>query len=133
METADSKSTWWSTFLAAALGSGAVAAALVALIPIYFPAPRSFEWVKSGLPANDCNYNDTAATYSKPIPQGNCSAADVDTIALCWDGTQYKNASNPQKNASLPWCTYKAIKADQCKGSGTHGIIWTCRAVQKAG
>ena len=126
----------WSAFLGAVLGSG-VMSALVGLIPIYFPAPRSFEWAKTGLPAGDCTATDTAATYftssQATVPQAeNCGAGDVDTIAVCWDGVQYKNAANPRNDSSARWCTYKAIKVDQCKGGVNPGIIWACRAVQKA-
>ena|SRR5215471_2851901 len=121
----------WAAFIGALLGSGVISA-LIGLVPTYFPAPRSFEWVKSGLPPGDCTASDTAATYDTPKPQAiNCAASDLDTIAVCWDGTEYKNGGNPKHDSSAQWCTYKAINADHCKGGVNPGIIWTCRVVQK--
>jgi hypothetical protein len=121
----------WAAFVGALLGSG-VLAALVALIPQYFPASPRFEWVKAGLPASDCTATDTAATYSSAKPQPeNCASADEDTIAVCWDGNDYKNAANPTHNPSSPWCTYKFVRPDHCKDGVNPGVIWTCRAVQK--
>jgi hypothetical protein len=74
----------WPAFFGAILGSGVVAA-LVTLLPIYFPPHRNFEWGKVPALPNDCAGADTGATYSTPKPRpDNCSAPDVGTIAVCW-------------------------------------------------
>jgi hypothetical protein len=115
----------------AILGSGVIAA-LIGLIPQYFPRspppppPPTFEWVKAGVPANDCSQQDTGQIYARAMPPQYCSVQDKDTIAVCWDGMEYKNALNPRNDASLPWCSYKAVKPDQCKEGRFPGVIWTC-------
>lgn len=121
----------WFAFAGAVLGSGVIAA-LVPLIPSYFPPSRTFEWSKVPEPASDCGATDTAATYSvaKPGPK-NCSASDVGTIAVCWDGVEYKNAANPKHDPALPWCTYKAISPAKCHGGSSSGIVWECKQVPK--
>ena len=118
-------------FFGAILGSGVIAA-LVPLLPVYFPPHRNFEWVKAGVPPNDCAKDDTEATYSTPKPRSeNCSAPDEGTIAVCWDGIEHKNAANPKGDPSVQWCTYKAISPDQCTGGASPGIMWVCKQVPK--
>ncbi|SRR5258708_40287742 len=93
----------WAAFVGALLGSG-VLAALVALIPQYFPASPRFEWVKAGLPASDCTATDTAATYSSAKPQPeNCASADEDYYRgmLGWERLQKRGKSDPQSLLSM--------------------------------
>ena len=121
----------WPAFMGGLFGSGFIAA-FVALIPAYIPAPRNFEWVKSGLAPADCAASDTVATFATPKPHAaNCGSSDVDTIAVCRDGIEYKNLSNPKNDASFAWCSYKAIKAEYCKDGKNPGIVWVCREIQK--
>src|SRR5260370_42084136 len=85
----------WATFVGALLGSG-VLAALVALIPQYFPASPRFEWVKAGLPARDCTSTDTAAPDSSPKPQPEkCAPPHEETIPGLLDWDDFKNPANP--------------------------------------
>jgi len=130
-QTKEAVRSGWPAFLGAILGSGVIAS-LVPLLPVYLPPSRTFEWTKVPGSPNDCGGVDTAATYStaKPGPV-NCSASDVGTIAVCWDGAEYKNASNPQKDPTLAWCTYKAMSPAQCRGGSNIGLIWECKQVPK--
>jgi hypothetical protein len=104
-------STWIAPLLGALLGSGAVAAAAVALIPVYYPPHPDYEWVKAGVPPTDCGAIDTGQTYSSEPPIS-CTARDQGTIAICWDGKEYKNAANGMG------CTYKATHTRQMHGRG---------------
>jgi hypothetical protein len=126
-----SRQSGWSAFLGALLGSGVIAAA-IPLIPNYFPPKRVVEWAKTGLPDNDCGGSDTASSYGSPKPDPKqCSTEDEDTIAVCWDGTERKNAANPNKDANFAWCTYKSLKPAACKDGSSKGTIWVCQAVKR--
>jgi hypothetical protein len=109
------------------LGS-TVIAALINVLPWYFPPARQFEWVAAGIPATDCTANDTATslTGSDPSPE-NCNARRVGTIAVCWTGAEYKNAANPGKKADQQWCAYKSVAPDKCSGGAAPGIVYVCR------
>jgi hypothetical protein len=124
----------WAAFFGAILGSSVITA-IIPLLPIYLPPSRVFEWSKVPGPPKDCGAVDTAATYStrpppKPAPE-NCSASDEGTIAICWDGIEYKNPLNPKRDPALPWCTYKATSPDKCQGGQYSGIVWQCKQVPK--
>jgi hypothetical protein len=108
------------TILGAMLGSGVVVAGAVALIPIYFPPRPSYEWVKAAVPPADCGENDTGSTNNTEPPTY-CAARDENTIAICWDGKEYKNGGGGSG------CTYKAITPDKCTGGGSKGIVWVCK------
>jgi hypothetical protein len=121
----------WSAFVGAILGSSVIAA-LIALLPTYIPPGRVFEWAKVPGSPKDCGAVDTASTYAVPKPDPvNCSASDVGTIAICWDGVEYKNPLNPKKDPTFAWCTYKAISPEQCNGGLYNGIVWQCKQVPR--
>jgi hypothetical protein len=79
----DGNSTWIAPLLGALLGSGAVVAAAVTLVPVYYPRHPEFVWVKAGVPPTDCGAIDTGQTYAAEPPVS-CTARDEGTIAICW-------------------------------------------------
>ena len=84
-----------ATIIIAILGSG-VLAALIALVPVYWPRHAVYEW--EPVPITDCGELDRASTFNSSDPQDQqCSKKSKGTIAVCWNGDQYRNDANPQK------------------------------------
>jgi len=95
-----------SAFVGAVLGSSVITA-IIGLLPTYFPPARTFEWSKAPSGPGDCAAADTMASYTSQKPtKENCTSEDDGTIAVCWDGQEYKNPGNPKNDANLAWCTY---------------------------
>jgi hypothetical protein len=128
MNDSNPNMAWIGLLLGTLLGSGAVVAAAVALVPVYYPPHAKYEWVKAAIGATDCTAIDTGAYY-RSEPPNSCLARDEGTIAICWDGKNYKNP-----NLAAPeggWCTFKAISPDKCTGGGNKGIVWVYKRVPK--
>lgn len=83
---------------------------------------ESFAWARVG--PGDCGANDIGQTTGSAVPAANaCNIAKIGTIAVCWDGVNYKNPSQ-----SGQWCTYKSRAANPCRGGGNPGFVYECRA-----
>jgi len=98
-------------------------------LPTYIPPNHHGFQIVPG-DRKSCNGADISATYSGSRPtDGLCEFGTEGTIAVCWDGKDSHNKSNPSSDATLAWCTYKHVTPAQCEGGskGAEGIIWVCK------
>ncbi len=95
------------------------------------PNLTTHEWTLMPGEGN-CGHNDRGASYKSAEPiKDQCSSTVVNSIAVCWDGKDHRNASNPESSATMPWCTYKSVTPSQCKADEPKGLVWQCQKKSK--
>lgn len=83
------------------------------------PAPSaSLVWNYVGV--NDCNGFDTGSSSGSAPDPARCGPGTQGTTAVCWDGVQQKRGN------STPACTYKKVKAGDCRNGNYPGYVYRC-------
>lgn len=101
--------------------------AAIALAPTYLPH-ADYDWRPTGQ-NSACAYDDTSASYNVDEPDKKlCDFRHVDTIAVCWNGADKQNGSNPAGLKTMHWCTYKTTSVAEClkKTTVPLGTMWVC-------
>ncbi|MGC4123140.1 MAG: hypothetical protein QM765_52945 [Myxococcales bacterium] len=69
----------------------------------------------------DCTGNDTGSSAGSAPDPSRCGPATAGLSAVCWDGVQQKRGAS-----STPVCTYKRVRAGDCRGGAHPGYVYRC-------